>query len=60
METERYRYNTTPATEAIQNYAAERAIDDPVKLAKAARIVRLALERKRLTLADIVPSAPGA
>lgn len=35
--------------------AAVRAIDDPVELAKAARIVRCALERKRLRLADVAP-----
>lgn len=46
---------TGPATAAVQQYAAERAIDDPAKLAKAARIVRIALERKRLKLADLLP-----
>jgi hypothetical protein len=46
---------TAKATETVQNYWAERAIDDPVKLAKAARIVRLALARQRLTLEDIAP-----
>lgn len=44
---------TVNATEAVQRYAAERAIDDPVKLARAARIVRLALERNRLSVADL-------
>lgn len=38
---------------------AIRAIDDPVKLAKAARIVRAALERNRLTLADLDPQGEG-
>jgi hypothetical protein len=33
--------------------SAERALDDPVALARAARIVRLALERQRLQLADL-------
>ncbi len=47
---------TAAATEAVQHYAAERAIDDPVKLARAARIVRLALARKRLKLADLASS----
>jgi hypothetical protein len=45
--------NTAPATEAVQRYAAERAIDDPAKLARAARIVRAALARKRLTLDEL-------
>ena len=44
---------TARATETVQNYWAERAIDDPAKLAKAARIIRLALARQRLTLADL-------
>lgn len=50
---------TAAATEATKQYAAERAIDDPVKLARAARIIRRALERKRLRLADIAPAASG-
>lgn len=33
--------------------SAIRALDDPRQLARAARIVRAALERNRLTLADI-------
>jgi hypothetical protein len=48
---------TAAATEATKQYAADRAIDDPVKLERAARIVRTALERKRLKLADIAPGA---
>lgn len=51
------RTNTTAATEAVQQYAAERAIDDPAKLARAARIVRLALERRKLTEDDIRPAS---
>jgi hypothetical protein len=35
----------------------ERAIDDPAALARAARIVRIALQRRRLTLADL--DGPG-
>jgi hypothetical protein len=38
----------------LQN-AAIRALDDPVALARAARIVRVALERRRLTVADLTP-----
>lgn len=48
---------TAAATEAAANLHALRAVDDPVKLAKAARIIRAALERKRLTLADLTESA---
>jgi hypothetical protein len=48
-------YRTAAATEAVQQYAAERAIDDPAKLARAARIVRAALARKRLTIAELEP-----
>jgi hypothetical protein len=33
--------------------AAIRAVDDPVTLAKAARIIRAAIERGRLTKADL-------
>lgn len=36
-----------------QRNAAIRAIDDPVKLARAARIVRVALERQRLSMDDL-------
>jgi hypothetical protein len=45
------------AIEAHQRNAALRAIDDPRQLARAARIVRAALERKRLELADVLPEA---
>ena len=45
--------NTVPATAAHVRNAAERAVDDPVQLARAARIVRAALARQRLTLADL-------
>lgn len=34
--------------------AAERALDDPVKLARAVRIVRRALARQRLTVDQLV------
>jgi hypothetical protein len=46
------------AAEAHRRHAAERAVDDPVKLDRAKRIIRLALERGKLTIADlIVPEA---
>lgn len=52
---------TAAARAAHLNQAAQRAIDDPVKLARAARIVRAAIERRRLRLADIVdgPDVPS-
>jgi len=46
---------TANAIEAVKRYAAERAVDDPVKLAKAARIVRTALARQRITLDELLP-----
>jgi hypothetical protein len=45
---------TDAATAAVKRNAAFRATDDPLKLERAARIVRAALARKRLTLADLV------
>jgi len=41
----------------IPEPTAQRAIDDPVKLARAARIVRLALARQRITLEDLAHPA---
>jgi hypothetical protein len=35
--------------------AAHRAVDDPVQLARAARIVRAALARQRLTITELTP-----
>jgi hypothetical protein len=46
---------TEAARQAAMRNSAVRALDDPVKLARAARIVRTALERQRLELADVVP-----
>ncbi|WP_405071564.1 hypothetical protein OG558_19700 [Kribbella sp. NBC_01510] len=40
--------------------AAVRALDDPAKLARAARIVRVALERQQLTLDDLKSGGPDA
>jgi len=45
--------NTAPATAAHVRNADARALDDPAALARAARIVRLALERGKLTRADL-------
>lgn len=44
------------ATEAHMHNAALRAVDDPAKLARAARIVRVALDRRLLTIEDIAPT----
>jgi hypothetical protein len=44
---------TANATEKNKQNAADRAIDDPAKLARAARIVRTALARGRLSLTDL-------
>ena len=51
--------DTRAATAAHQRYAVIRAVDDPKSLAKAAKIVREALRRQRLTLADITPDGDG-
>lgn len=55
----------TPAQQAAMekarlkhlDLAARRAIDDPVQLARAARIIRAAIERRRLTLEDVQPTS---
>ncbi|MFL5999248.1 MAG: hypothetical protein ACJ736_33995 [Streptomyces sp.] len=43
---------------ATQAAHVQLAIEDPVQLAKAARIVRAALERKRLALVVVSPVPP--
>lgn len=50
----------SPARNAHMRAAALRAIDDPKQLARAARIVRAGLERKRLTLAEVLPEGEAA
>jgi hypothetical protein len=47
------REQTEPARTAYLEKTARRSVDDPVALAKAARIVRAALERGALTKADL-------
>lgn len=43
-----------------QAQVAHRAVDDPVRLGRAARIVRAALARQKLTLDELSPlPAPG-
>jgi hypothetical protein len=46
---------TEKARETWQRVAAHRAVDDPAALARAARIVRAALARRKLTYADLTP-----
>lgn len=45
--------DTRPARQAKLRNAAHRAVDDPATLARAARIVRAALERGALTPTDL-------
>lgn len=52
-------YNPWPGVETRRRRMAERAADDPVKLARAARIIRTALERERITVADLVTPQGG-
>ncbi len=44
---------TAAATEANKRNSAHRAVDDPAQLARAARIVRAAIARNRLTLDEL-------
>jgi hypothetical protein len=46
---------TAAARAEMLRRAADRAVDDPQKLAKAARIVRQALARRALEPADVLP-----
>jgi hypothetical protein len=46
---------TAAATAEHTRRAAHRAVDDPAQLARAARIVRAALARRKLTLAELTP-----
>ena len=53
--------STAAATAKRLQNQANRAVDDPAKLARAARIVRAALARKRLTLNELThPDERGA
>jgi len=51
--------DTRPATRERLRRAAERAVDDPIKLACAARIVRAALARQALAVSDLTSEAGG-
>lgn len=54
--TRRNRARSLDAARLIyRDHAAHRAVDDPVRLARAARIVRAALARKKITLAELTP-----
>ena len=46
--------NVVKAQAAVLRNAAERAVDDPATLARAARIVRAALARRVLTPEDLL------
>jgi hypothetical protein len=50
---EERRAQTAKARQVRLSQTANRAVDDPAKLARAARIVRAALARNALTLADL-------
>lgn len=50
---------TAKARAAHLQRAANRAVDDDVQLARAARIVRAALARRVLTVDDLAPTAGG-
>lgn len=56
------RLNPNPhqAHEARRRYSAIRATEDPVALARAARIIRAALERNMISLADLVGNDAAA
>ncbi len=55
--TPEYIPDPAPAQEAWRLKSAERAVDDPAKLARAARIIRAALARGVLTPADLTADA---
>lgn len=49
--------STSAATQEHMRRAAHRAVDDPAELARAARIVRAALARKRITIEELTASS---
>lgn len=51
---------TAAATEAAAQAHAERAIDDPAKLAWAARVMRTAIARGRATVKDVTADDEAA
>jgi hypothetical protein len=50
---------TAAAVEARLQYAAERAVNDPVKVDRAARIIRLAIAQRRITIGELIPVSPN-
>lgn len=48
--------STDAATAAHIHNATLRALDDPVQLAKAARIIRAALARKKIRVDELTPA----
>jgi hypothetical protein len=46
------------ATREHMRGSAHRAVDDPAQLARAARIVRAALARRKITLDELTPLSP--
>lgn len=48
--------NPYQAIEINRQRGAERALEDPVKLDRAARLIRLAIERGKMKAADILPA----
>jgi hypothetical protein len=55
LAVERPESKTAPARRVRLTQTAHRAVDDPIELARAARIVRAALARQRLTIDDLTP-----
>lgn len=51
---------TAAATAKHVENTIRRALDDPVRLERAAAIVRAALARKKLRLADLTPDGSDA
>jgi hypothetical protein len=55
LQTEAQCAGLVKARAKLQDQTAYRAVDDPVRLARAARIVRAALARQMIELADLTP-----
>jgi hypothetical protein len=55
LDVERPESRTAKARQVQLTRTAHRAVDDPVELARAARVVRAALARQRLSIDDLTP-----
>jgi hypothetical protein len=55
LAVDRPESRTAKARQVRLTQTAHRAVDDPVELARAVRIVRAALARRRLTVAELTP-----